>query len=153
MIMGAGKTTVVAPLLALMLADSKSLVLSVVPKALLEMSRTQMRETFANIIPKRVYTFKFERSSEVMAGMRLTLQNAVRSRGIVVATPTSLKSVMLVYIETLRMLDTAWHSQAGAVPSPEDIKSWTQKANELAEILSIFKNGVMLLQAFLVRWT
>ena len=37
--MGAGKTTVVAPLLALMLADGKSLIMSVVPKALLEMSR------------------------------------------------------------------------------------------------------------------
>ena len=32
MIMGAGKTTVVGPLLALMLADGDSLVLSVVPK-------------------------------------------------------------------------------------------------------------------------
>ncbi len=39
------KTKVVAPLMVLMLADGKSLVLSVVPKALLEMSRTQMRET------------------------------------------------------------------------------------------------------------
>jgi hypothetical protein len=39
MIMGAGKTTVIAPLLALMLGDGESLVLSVVPKALLEMSR------------------------------------------------------------------------------------------------------------------
>ena len=41
MIMGAGKTTVVAPLLALMLADGESLVLSVVPRALVEMSRTR----------------------------------------------------------------------------------------------------------------
>ena len=40
MIMGAGKTTVIAPLLALMLGDGESLVMSVVPKALLEMSRT-----------------------------------------------------------------------------------------------------------------
>ena len=37
--MGAGKTTVIAPLLALMLGDGESLVLSVVPKALLDMSR------------------------------------------------------------------------------------------------------------------
>lgn len=41
MIMGAGKTSVVAPLLALIVADGKSLVLSVVPKALVEMSRTR----------------------------------------------------------------------------------------------------------------
>ena len=108
MIMGAGKTTVVAPLLALMLADSSSLVLSVVPKALLEMSRTQMRETFANIITKRISTFKFERSTVPHEGMRLNLENSVRNRGIVVATPTSIKSVMLVYIETLRNLHECW---------------------------------------------
>ena len=45
MLQGAGKTSVVAPLLALILADGKSLVLSVVPKALVEMSRSRMRGT------------------------------------------------------------------------------------------------------------
>ena len=108
MIMGAGKTTVVAPLLALILADSNSLLLSVVPKALLEMSRTQMRETFANIITKRISTFKFERSTVPHEGMRLNLENSVRNRGVVVATPTSIKSVMLVYIETLRNMHECW---------------------------------------------
>ena len=43
MIMGQGKTTVVAPILALMLADGESLVMSVVPPALLEMSRSCAR--------------------------------------------------------------------------------------------------------------
>ena len=38
MLMGQGKTTVVGPLLSLLLADSERLVVSVVPKALLEMS-------------------------------------------------------------------------------------------------------------------
>lgn len=56
-----GKTSVVAPLLALILADGKSLVPSVVPKALVEMSRTRMRETFmretfAYIMVKRIFT-------------------------------------------------------------------------------------------------
>lgn len=36
MIMGGGKTTVVGPLLALLLADGASLVIQVVPAALLE---------------------------------------------------------------------------------------------------------------------
>jgi hypothetical protein len=39
MIMGAGKTTVVGPLLGLMLADSKNLVIQVVPPALLDFTR------------------------------------------------------------------------------------------------------------------
>jgi len=93
MIMGAGKTTVVAPLLALMLADGESLVLSVVPKALLEMSRTLMRETFATIMQKRVYTLKCDRGTTVRPSMRRSLENAVKNRGIVVATPTTCKSL------------------------------------------------------------
>lgn len=39
MIMGAGKTTVVGPLLTLILGDGRSLVMQVVPPALLEFSR------------------------------------------------------------------------------------------------------------------
>jgi hypothetical protein len=39
MIMGAGKTTVIAPILALMLADGESLVFNVMPAALLEQAR------------------------------------------------------------------------------------------------------------------
>ena len=97
MIMGAGKTTVVAPLLALMLADGEKLVLSVVPKALLEMSRKLMRETFASIMPKRIYTLKYDRSAGYQPAMCRALENAARNRGIVVATPTTVKSVMLVF--------------------------------------------------------
>ena len=61
MIMGGGKTTVVAPLLALMLADGASLVAQVVPAALLEFSRTCLRERFSTVLTKSVYTFHFDR--------------------------------------------------------------------------------------------
>ena len=61
MIMGAGKTTVVTPLLALMLADGKSLVTQVVPHALLDFSRGVMREKFAAVVRKPVFTFHFNR--------------------------------------------------------------------------------------------
>ena len=54
MIMGAGKTTVVAPLLALILADGKSLVTSVMPHALLEMTRGVMREKFSAVVRKPI---------------------------------------------------------------------------------------------------
>lgn len=61
MIMGAGKTTVIGPLLALLLADGKQLVAQVVPNQLLEMSRGVMRECFSAVISKAVYTFTFQR--------------------------------------------------------------------------------------------
>ena len=62
MIMGAGKTTVIGPLLALMLADTKSLVTQVVPNALLTMSRNVMWKQYCQVIVKPVYTLTFDRS-------------------------------------------------------------------------------------------
>ena len=46
MIMGAGKTTVVGPLLAMLLANSGTLMLEVVPPALLDFSAGVLRERF-----------------------------------------------------------------------------------------------------------
>lgn len=140
MIMGAGKTSVVAPLLALILADGKSLVLSVVPKALVEMSRTRLRETFASIMVKRIYTLDFDRSTVVKASMRRGLENAAVNRGVVVATPTTIKSVLLSYLEVLQRLKEA-HS-VGIKAKVDELKI---QAEELSKILSLFKDGIMLL--------
>eukprot|EP00457_Paulinella_chromatophora_P000002 gb/GEZN01000002.1/.p1 GENE.gb/GEZN01000002.1/~~gb/GEZN01000002.1/.p1 ORF type:complete len:6816 (+),score=1425.09 gb/GEZN01000002.1/:114-20561(+) len=142
MIMGAGKTTVVAPLLALILADGKSLVLSVVPRALLEMSRKRMRETFATIMQKRIYTLNFERSTMVSRSLHQSLENAIRNRGIVVATPTSVKSIMLSFVETLGNLRKAKES---AAVDGRRLKQLELQATELAKVLQTFREGVMLL--------
>lgn len=62
MIMGAGKTTVIGPLLTLLLADGARLVAQVMPSALLEMSRHVLRKCFTcPLLPKRVYTLSFDR--------------------------------------------------------------------------------------------
>ena len=95
MIMGAGKTTVVAPLLALMLADGKSLVTQVVPHALLEFSRGVMREKFSAVIRKPVFTFKFDRGTPITRDLFLKLVKARDSKAIICATPTSIKSFQL----------------------------------------------------------
>jgi hypothetical protein len=79
---------VVAPLLALIVAVGKSLVLCVVPISLVEMSRTRMRETFAVIMVKRIYTLEFDRSTIVKPSMTRSLENAAANRGVVVATPS-----------------------------------------------------------------
>ena len=83
---GAGKTTVIAPLLALMMADGESLVMSVVPKALLEMSRNVMRSTFSSIVEKRIYTLVFDRGSDVPPALFDKLEGARRESGVVVRT-------------------------------------------------------------------
>eukprot|EP01033_Poteriospumella_lacustris_P010457 gene10460-7435_t len=140
MIMGAGKTSVVAPLLALIVADGKSLVLSVVPKALVEMSRTRMRETFAAIMVKRIYTLDFERSTVVKPSMSKSLENAAINRGVVVCTPTTLKSVMLSYVEVLQRL-----KEANANGLKTKLAEYKTQAQQLSKILELFRTGVMLL--------
>jgi thiol-disulfide isomerase/thioredoxin len=140
MIMGAGKTTVVAPLLALMLADGDSLVLSVVPKALLEMSRKQMRETFSTIMSKRIYTLNFDRGTVITPATHRGLENAKKNRGVVVATPTTLKSIQLVYVETIQRLDAARKS------GPKDtVLSLSAQLIELKNVLQTFRESVLLL--------
>ena len=138
MIMGAGKTSVVAPLLALIVADGSSLVLSVVPKALVEMSRTRMRETFCAIMTKRIYTLEFDRSTKIKPSMRRSLENAAVNRGVVVATPTTLKSIMLSYIESLQQL------KEPDIPSVKRLEL-VEQSEELCRVLKLFKDGIMLL--------
>ena len=101
MIMGAGKTTVIAPLLALMLADGQSLVTNVVPSSLLEQTLGIMRGAFSSLIQKRCYTLQFDRMSEssssleALAALVRKMERARRSRSIVCSTPEAIKSVML----------------------------------------------------------
>ena len=81
MIMGAGKTTVVAPLLALMLADGKSLVTQVVPHALLEFSRGVMREKFSAVVRKPVFTFQFDRGTQITRDLFMKLVKGMKGTG------------------------------------------------------------------------
>ena len=105
MIMGAGKTTVVTPLLALMLADGKSLCMQVVPHALLDFSRGVMREKFAAVVRKPIFTFSFNRGTEITRDLFLKLCKARDSRAVICATPTSVKSFMLKFIEMMKILE------------------------------------------------
>ena len=136
MIMGAGKTTVIAPLLALMLGDGNSLVMSVVPKALLEMSRNVMRSTFSSIVQKRVFTLVFDRGSEVPPTLVEKLETARRESGVVIATPTTLKSIQLKFLELL--------SQISDVNRPR-VPEMVDNVEMLVKVLGLFKQGVLLM--------
>ncbi len=111
MIMGAGKTTVIGPLLALMIADGKSLVTQVVPNALLTMSRNVMWAAFCNVIVKPVFTLTFDRSwpnkASVYQRMYAKMVLARQSGGIVVTTPSAIKSIVNKYVELLNQCSEA----------------------------------------------
>ena len=103
MIMGAGKTTVVGPLLCLMLADGvrKSLTTIVMPAALIEFSRSVLRRTFSSIITKRIFTLHFDRNDVLDPKLEKKLTAARDMAAIVVSTPSSVRSIMLKFVEIL----------------------------------------------------
>ncbi|KAH0483650.1 MAG: uncharacterized protein KVP18_004957 [Porospora cf. gigantea A] len=107
MIMGAGKTTVVGPLLALLLADGNRLVTQVCPHSLLEFTRAVVREKFSAVICKSVVTFQFSRSSNLTRDTLLQLHHARDNKSVVMASPTSLKSLFLKVLQLLDILETS----------------------------------------------
>ena len=109
MIMGAGKTTVVGPLLAMLLANSSTLMLEVVPPALLDFSAGVLRERFSAAIRKPVFTFSFDRYSKVTPQLLSKLKTARNLRAIVVSSPSSIKSFMLKFIEICHNLSRQRH--------------------------------------------
>ncbi len=113
MIMGAGKTTVVAPTLSLILAQSNNLVMEVVPDALLDFCYNIMRSTFTGGINKTIYTFHFDRFMDVEVSLLDKLSQAIQERAVLVTTPTSVKAFLLKFVELLHKLE------AGRVESEE----------------------------------
>lgn len=142
MIMGAGKTTVVTPLLALMLADGKSLVTQVVPHALLDFSRGVMREKFAAVVRKPVFTFHFDRGTPITKDLYLKLCKARDSKAVICATPTSVKSFMLKFVEMMKILEEAKFGRGNRQPANNGIFG----AFSLSAIARRFKDQSSILQ-------
>ena len=136
MIMGAGKTTVVGPLLALLLADGKRLVTQVVPLSLLEFSRSITRERFSAVIRKPVYTFTFDRFMTVTGGLYRKLLKAMDSRAVLISTSTALKAFQLKFIELLHQLDQS-HTES---------KQFEGKAKEKAKWMEAKKKQTGMLR-------
>jgi hypothetical protein len=166
MIMGAGKTTVVTPLLALMLADGKSLVTQVVPHALLDFSRGVMREKFAAVVRKPVFTFQFDRSTPITKDLYLKLCKARDSKAVICATPTSIKSFMLKFVEMMKVLEESKFGRGNRDPNSGFFSAFTlssmaqrfRNQSEVVatdvnpedvyycgEILKLFRDGALLL--------
>ena len=103
MIMGAGKTTVIGPLLALCLANGDRLLMQVMPSNLLQMTRDCMRSVFSAIITKRIFTLEFERGCdddpEIIRRLCRKLDMARCSRGVVCCSPENVKSLVLKFVE------------------------------------------------------
>ena len=170
LLMGEGKTTVIGPLLALLLADGKSLVTQVVPSALLEFSRSVMREKFSAIVRKSIFTFAFDRMSKVTEELHSKLSVARDTKAVVCTHPTAVKSFALKLIEMLIALEESFSQsteQDEEAPltgfalrmlrrfgisksarreyTEEQIASMRHQCQLSVRILEIFRNGALLL--------
>ena len=87
LIMGQGKTTVIAPLLALMIADGNSLVISIVPPHLLPSARAVLREKLAAALQRPVYGMVFDRYTPVTPSLLEQLRHASALRGVLLTEP------------------------------------------------------------------
>ncbi|CAJ1357239.1 unnamed protein product [Effrenium voratum] len=139
MIMGQGKTTVVCPMLVLMLANGEQLVVLVVPSALLDMSRRVLRSTFASVLTKDVGTFECERSSAFDPHLLKKLEKAKQSGAAVVTVPTSVKSLML------RMLELMFKLQAKGKEANDSVTETRSQVRQLSKALSHFRHGAILM--------
>jgi hypothetical protein len=161
MIMGAGKTTVVGPLLTLLLSDGEQLVMQVMPTALLEQSRNILRSRFSAIVVKHIYTLNFERAvednRELIERIFMKLDSARRNRDVVVAAPECIKSLMLKFIEQLHAIELFSNSESAFKPGKDEranrelmslhkqMVAKSDMADEIVKILTMWKEGVLIM--------
>ena len=101
MLMGEGKTAVITPLLALLLADGQQLPLVCLPPALLDAGVEILRSSFAYLIHKEVFRMHCVRASPADARKVKMLDDARRARGVIVTSPATIKTSILKFIESL----------------------------------------------------
>lgn len=155
MIMGAGKTTVVGPLLTLMLASKEQLIMHVMPTALLEQTRRVLRNRFSTIVfGKRILTLNFDRN-EAQDAVGITriyrkLIHAQRDTDVVCACPETIKSLILKFIELLHSVEEATTSNDENVCFQSKrfrkvLENRSEMADSLHPILHLWKSTVLIM--------
>ncbi|OQS06902.1 hypothetical protein THRCLA_20266 [Thraustotheca clavata] len=158
MIMGAGKTTVVGPLLTYMLANSKALVTHVMPTALLEQSRAVLRSRFSNpILQKRIFTLSFDRSVDddpiAIIALAAKLKRACLKGDVICASPEAIKSLLLKFVELLHSLEQSTHDPEFRLNDTSRtgqrirkvLHSRSDMADELQVILRLWQEGILIM--------
>lgn len=160
MIMGAGKTTVVGPLLTLMLTTGAELVMHVMPSVLLEQSRQILRQRFQTIITKRIYTFSYDRNTEEsddhIEMLYLKLLRATSHGNVVCSSPESIKSLFLKFIELHHSIeqdfditsitdDTRDRQRKECLALRESMEAKTKLRSGILRILKLWQTGVLIM--------
>ena len=145
MLMGGGKTTVVGPLLALLLGGD-SLVVQTMPPALLEQSMATLRATFSSIVRKRVFTLFADRSSPLTFSIADRLEAACKQRGVVLCTATTLKAISLKLLELMHQLQLSSMAEAGDVKMAVYVRpSAGFDVRACVRVITIFKSSTLIM--------
>ena len=98
---GRWKTTVVGPLLSLILANGYSLISEVVPHALLEFSRSTLKGDFLVSSAKVFIHLNLYRSDRPTVRLYNKLKTVISSKSVG-ATPTAIKSFQLKFTKRFK---------------------------------------------------
>jgi len=155
MLMGSGKSTVVAPMLSLLLSQPEKLVVQVVPESLLLATRDIMRSVFGCIWTRRVQVFRFDRTFDKLTDFQELVRSVREARqlqSVVCTSPASIKSLLLSYLDILlkvKSIPEALHSKKSELEGlPEltddfalNVELMEQKADALGELLNLFSTS------------
>lgn len=101
--MGEGKTSVIVPIAAAVLANGKQLVRVIVPKPLIAQTIHVLADRLGGLTNRRVYYLPFSRSLDLsyqnVASLREIMLECVQERGILVLQPEHVLSLKLVSVE------------------------------------------------------
>lgn len=108
LIMGGGKSKVILPILALLLAQGDNLVLLMVPKELLETQKEFMSELSGGLFDQNANTIDFNRETpftvQRLEKIHATLLKAMHNREYLVMSPETVQALELRYVECRKLI-------------------------------------------------
>lgn len=106
LIMGGGKSSVVAPLLAYLISNEQDLLFYTVPLSLVNMFAKTLQDKFNNVFPKRIHQFCFDRttfiSDSILQDFIQKFDNAQKHREVIVLSSEVPNSIFLKWIDLAR---------------------------------------------------
>ena len=140
-----------------MLADGEQLPIILLPDSLLDAARNIVRSSFVTVVKKRVYTLACSRAASADQRYINMMENALRSKGVMITTPTSTKSILLKFLENVFTLNSEAERHATRqrnlrtkLAGPPPIEMRARRALEAqtqawADILLRFQGSVLIM--------
>lgn len=135
MVVGAGKTFVLSPLIAKHNADGKQLSIMMMPEELFPSMSQEIEESLSGTFRTFVQGFNFDRSQTLtldrLKWVRRQLNDTIVNKKVLMITPRSIQSLYLMAIETLYQFEKEIN--------PVERQTRFKEINEYKEILKLFK--------------